>query len=183
MKGLLQLPLETVELYLRYDEGEGKLYWRIRAPSMFGRTTSQAACDKWNYANAGEEAGTIGRRGYIRITILGKAYLAHRLIWLLHYREWPKDLIDHEDRNTGNNHYSNLRNVSNAINLRNAKRYSSNSSGASGVVWNKRDKRWHARIFVDGGQIHLGSFVEQDEAVIVRKAAEKEHGFITQEGK
>ena len=42
-----------------------------------------------------------------------------------------------------------------------------------GVVWHARVKRWQARINEDGVRHHLGYYRTKEEAVLVRKAAER----------
>lgn len=54
-------------------------------------------------------AGNIRKDGYRSIRIGGKLYYAHRLIWIYHYGEIPKDcVIDHKDGNPINNNIDNL---------------------------------------------------------------------------
>lgn len=53
-----------------------------------------------------------------------------------------------------------------------------NESGLLGVRWHKRDRRWHARIMVDGAPKHLGSFGTSDEAQAAYLAAKRQlHEF------
>lgn len=84
---------------LRYDNGQ--LFWRKCKP---GRQISKPA-------------GHADRHGYRRIMLDYKMYLAHRIIWLLHYKEWPKGFIDHIDGNPRNNKLENLRDVSHSENM------------------------------------------------------------------
>ena len=56
--------------------------------------------------------------GYVSIRIQGKAYLAHRLAWLITYGKMPKKDIDHIDRNRQNNRIDNLREVTASENSR-----------------------------------------------------------------
>lgn len=96
--------------HFRYDPNTGHLYWK---KGKDGRQLHKPA-------------GHADRTGYRRVMINYKMYLAHRLIWLLHYGEWPKQHIDHIDGNPGNNRLENLRDVSRSVNLRNnwkARRY------------------------------------------------------------
>jgi hypothetical protein len=50
------------------------------------------------------------RTGYLVIRVDGAAYVAHRLAWLHHYGEWPKEGSDlrHVDGNRSNNAIANL---------------------------------------------------------------------------
>lgn len=47
-----------------------------------------------------------------------------------------------------------------------------NSSGYSGVYWYKSLKKWGSRLSIAERQIHLGYFVEKDDAIAARKNAE-----------
>ena len=47
-----------------------------------------------------------------------------------------------------------------------------NTSGATGVVWNKRKKKWTARITIDRFQKHLGIFANKEDAIKSRREAE-----------
>ena len=50
-----------------------------------------------------------------------------------------------------------------------------NSSGVVGVSWDKRTKKWQARIGVNGGRIELGRFKDLNDAILARKEAEKKY--------
>lgn len=64
----------------------------------------------------GDKCGTVNFNGYLQIRVHGKVYLAHRLIWLYHYKKWPKQ-IDHINRNRLDNRIENLRDCSQRINM------------------------------------------------------------------
>ena len=92
------------------------------------------------------QAGSISKEGYIKIKLKGKSYLAHRLIWLMFYGEWPKNEIDHIDGNRLNNSISNLRDVTRSINQKNAHARKDNVSGVRGVHYIKhKGEYWVAR--------------------------------------
>lgn len=86
---------------LKYDDGQ--LFWRQCKP---GR-------------QIGKPAGHADRHGYRRVMLDYKMYLAHRIVWLLHHKEWPQNHIDHIDGNPRNNRIENLRDVSRSTNLMN----------------------------------------------------------------
>lgn len=101
---------EVMSEILEYDETSSTgLRWKV---------------DKSKRRKIGSEAGYVSRSdGYIKLTIDGKTYIGHRIIYCLLTR---KDLdsslvIDHIDRNRINNTLENLREVSNEINCRNRK--------------------------------------------------------------
>ena len=52
---------------------------------------------------------------------------------------------------------------------------SNNKSGCVGVTWHKRDNIWEVYISINRKQLYLGRYEDYDEAVKVRKEAEKEY--------
>ncbi|HBA3774519.1 TPA: HNH endonuclease [Escherichia coli] len=116
----------------------------------------------------GKVAGTISY-GYNAINIDGVRYFAHRLAWLYVYGEWPKQEIDHIDRNRRNNAISNLRDVSRVVNALNVGPRNSNA-GIKGVTFCQARNQWQAQINVSGKNITLGRFNTIDEAAISSNA-------------
>jgi hypothetical protein len=103
-------------------------------------------------------------KGYRRLSIDSKRYLAHRCAWLFVYGEWPKSVVDHIDGSRENNAISNLRDVSSAMNSQNEKKARSNSTtGCLGVTRHTSD-RFRARIKVGKKVTHLGMFDKPDDA-------------------
>ena len=49
--------------------------------------------------------------------------------------------------------------------------------------WNSFGDRWVAQIKVDGKNKHLGYYVDKQDAIDVRKAAEKQYGFHANHGR
>lgn len=113
---------------------------------------------------AGDAVGWHGARGYFCITVDGKKYSAHRLAWFYVYGEWPKQQIDHINRNKLDNRISNLRDVSQAINARNRERL-------SGAHFVKKCGKWKTQIGYEGSVIYLGQFTEKLHAEIAYLAA------------
>jgi hypothetical protein len=69
---------------------------------------------------------------------------------------------DHIDGNGLNNQKYNLRIVTTRQNAQN--RHQIKTSKYPGVVWHSRDKKWYARIIVDGKQNSLGYYDLEDDA-------------------
>jgi len=135
-----------------------------------------------NSVNIGDVAGYIGTNGYLRICILGKYYLAHRIIFLMFNGYLPK-AIDHIDGDKSNNKVENIRECTTNQNQYNAKLRKDNKSGYKGINLDKRNKMWHARIMVDGKRIHLGYFDDPEVAEKeVRIARIKYHGEFANHG-
>ena len=128
----------------------------------------------------GDVAGCQNGGGYLLIRVCSRLHRAHRLAWLHTYGVWPKDQIDHINRNRSDNRISNLREVTNKQNGQNASKRSDNTSGHPGVYWHKRDSKWQAGIMHNQKIIHLGLFATLEEAVSARKAAEKLYWADTQ---
>ena len=153
---------------MNYDPDTGMFVWRV----------SQAKrIKKWSVA------GSINKDGYIKISIDGSSYLAHRLAWLYMRGRFPVHSIDHINHNRLDNRFSNLREADYSMNNKNASKIKDNSSGVTGVRWCNRDKKWLARITVDKKVIILGAFVLFSDALDARKNAEALYGFHENHGK
>ena len=100
--------------------------------------------------------------GYKSIKINQKRKTLHRFIYYAHNREWnisdgsKNNYIDHIDGNRLNNDIINLRVVTSQQNNFNTR--------AKGFYWNKRDKKWMAKIGINKKQICLGYFHTEEEA-------------------
>ena len=128
---------------LDYDEGTGNFTQKAKLK---------------NSANVGELAGTYPKNGYATIQIDGERHSLHRLAWFYVHKQWPKHHIDHIDGNPANNAIANLRDVSSSGNMQNRKTSCKNTSGHTGVVENKQNGRWYAKI-------SLGSFESREDAI------------------
>lgn len=133
----------------------------------FVRQTSISQC------RAGEVAGSLDKQtGYLRISVDGRQYWAHRLVFLYMTGGMPKKYVDHINRNKTDNRWVNLRDVSQSENLLNGGAHKRNTSGVRGVSWSKHLSRWMISARMDGKNRYLGSSKVFDEAVSIRKAWE-----------
>lgn len=104
----------------------------------------------------------------------GFMYKVPRLIWLYMTGEWPKNLIDHKDRDPSNNRWSNLREATDSQNHQNSA--VRNSLGYKGID-QRGPNLFRARIYVNKERINLGNFRTKEEAAeAYRKAADKHFG-------
>ena len=100
--------------------------------------------------------------GYRHVVINYKLYLYHRVVYFIHNQEWDihnsstDNSIDHIDRDRLNNSIENLRVVTNQQNQWNRV--------CKGYCLHKQSGKYRAKIQVDGKQIHLGLFVNEDDA-------------------
>ena len=129
------------------------------------------------WRHSGKTAGGRVGNGYYNLTLRGKTYGIHRLVWLFETGEWPIGEVDHIDRDTSNNLFSNLRLANKSQNRCNAAAYKNNRSGLKGIYFNKRRGKWCAQICFKGTKHHLGTFQTKEEAhAAYCKAAPIIHG-------
>lgn len=171
---------------LEYSPITGTLTWRIRPEWTFlpqeGRSLSHIA-NAWNAAWAGKPAlSSIAKNGYLRGTLNGSFFYAHRVIWKMVYGSDPID-IDHDDGNRKNNVLDNLFDRSRESNLRNRCLSSNNTSGHHGVSYSNRHKLWQAVIHHEKAPVHLGWFKEKTDAIQARKNAEELYGYNPNHGR
>jgi hypothetical protein len=126
---------------------------------------------RFNRYKIGSEIGT-HHEGYKRIFLFKRQYYAHQLAWLYIHGVWPSSEIDHINIVKHDNRIINLRLVTRSQNIQNIGLQSNNTSGFKGVSW--WANRWHAQITVNLKQIHLGAFINLDDAVAARKQAEEQ---------
>lgn len=92
-------------------------------------------------------------------------------------------VIDHINGNSLDNRRCNLRECAQSDNVKNTRIPTTNKSGLKGAHWDKRSRKWIARIAVDGKQIHLGTFSTPQEAhEAYCAAALKYHGAFANFG-
>ena len=138
-----------------FDYRDGKFFWNQ---------------DRNNRVRAGDRAGTVVN-GYIQIRINDKIYSAHRLVYALHNPNWDgQGEIDHINRKKDDNRIDNLRIVTHQENLFN--------TNTKGYHWDKRVKKWVARIIIKGKKIHLGYFDYATDARLAYVTAKEKYHII-----
>lgn len=130
-----------------------------------------------NKMKAGQVAGGVSDKGYIRIRIRGKRYLAHRLAWLYVYGTFPTDGTDHVNGVRDDNRLCNLRPATKSQNGMNQGKQRSNTSGFKGVYWSSQHQKWRAQCVANGKKYYLGLFDAAEDASAAYQAfAVKHHG-------
>lgn len=99
---------------------------RVEGPHLVWRTTR-------GKGRAGARAGSVNRRGYIKLVCCGRDLQAHRVVWLLERGEWPPGVIDHINGQTTDNRIENLRLATPSQNNQN-RRSASRSTPYKGVT-------------------------------------------------
>jgi hypothetical protein len=173
--------VKVLQQLLAYDPETGKLFWKARPTEMF---PSAKDAKTWNTTWANREAFTaVHHNGYFVGAVFAKNYRAHRVIWAMHYGEWPKGQIDHINGDKRDNRLGNLRCVTHQENGKNQKRRSTNTSGATGVDYVARLRKWRAQIKDGKKAVHLGVFPTFEEALSVRKAWEAKLSYHANHGR
>lgn len=163
-------PQAELASLLRYDESTGDPYWRERPGS-----------NRFNGSRAGRLASHESSLGYMIVTIHGKHWMAHRIIWKLIYGEEPPE-VDHISGQRSDNRLSNLRASDRQTNMRNLRTRKDNSSGHIGVN-RTADGAWRAYITEDGRFKNLGHFKTYSEACQARVAAQSQLHFHQNHGR
>ena len=121
----------------------------------------------WKRKKVSNTAGYLQKDGYIRFNFNNKHFRAHTLAWLYMYGEYPSQHIDHINGNPSDNRISNLRLCTRSQNMHNRKVNKTNKLGIKGVCWNKRIKKFHVQISLNGKVNHIGYFEDLELAELV----------------
>lgn len=149
-------PITVARLHerLSYDPATGILTWK--------------ACS--NPRLEGCAAGSMSRRGYMKLSCDGRFMSAHRVAWALFHGTWPELGIDHINRNKSDNRICNLRLATPTQNNANRGTSRNNSHGAKGVT-RLPSGSWQAQIQVQGKNHYLGAFRDKMAAKAAYAAA------------
>lgn len=174
------LTQEIVRELLDYNPDTGLLLWRMRSLDLFaGDIQSQK---RWNSTFAGrpalatkrlKENGKKSRGG----KIFYKWYNQARVIWLWMTGQWPKQEIDHVNRNGWDNRWNNLRDVSSTVNCRNRVARVNNNTGVAGVT-KKPSGSFLVQLSMVPGQKRFYKTVPTFvEAVALRRRLAEKYGY------
>jgi hypothetical protein len=153
---------ERLREVLYYDLKTGIFTWRV---SPVG------------WIKVGDPAGSITKKGYIRICVDGAMYMAHRLAVLYVTGAWPVDQVDHWDMIKSNNAWLNLRQADNGGNQFNTTLRRDNKSGHKNVSWHPTYNEWIVSFSFDGKRKH--PFKSEDlelAAFVASEWRDKLHG-------
>jgi hypothetical protein len=120
----------------------------------------------------------IDGQAYLRLSIAGKTYPLHRMIFFYQHGYLPK-VVDHIDGNRFNNNIENLRAVTQQQNCLNSKRRNTSKSGFKNVYLQSgtHNKKWVVSVSINGKRSYLGSFEDIELAdLVAQEARHKYHG-------
>jgi len=106
-----------------------------------------------------ENYGGRGIKVFIRWRHSPKAFCS----WAMSHG-WKEGLEIDRKNNDGNYHPDNCRFVTRSVNQKNTRPYQNNTSGYLGVHFNKKNKKYIAKLYIKGKSIYLGSFNTAEEA-------------------
>ena len=150
-----------------FDYIDGGLYWK-------NPTHGKAV--------KGSKAGFINNDGYYQISIYGKKFKEHQIVYLMKNGFIPKE-IDHINGNRVDNRIENLREVTRSQNTYNKPAYKTNTSGSKNVSWKAKINKWQVAISYEGKRKYLGVFEDFEFAELVAtEARNKYHGEYANHG-
>lgn len=157
MKSRQDFDIPLLSTFLDYNPSDGNLYWKLSAGK----------------AKKGNVAGFVGK-SYIKVTLCGRTYVAHRLAWALHYKSEPPEIIDHIDGDGFNNKIQNLRDGTGGKNQQNQKAAHSRNKSSSKLGVSLYKGKWRAKIYHKGKYIFLGYHKSEDDAAEAYLKAKRE---------
>lgn len=162
---------ELLNECLNYDPETGIFRWKVRPLTHF---KDERVFKLWNTRYSLKKAGALNRyTGYMGTTINGKNISLHRAAFIISYGYTPIS-VDHINGFKTDNRLCNLREATISQNNMNRGVQSNNSSGFKGLHKIKNG-RWRARIHIGRKEIHLGYFVEKEDAINAFLEAEKKY--------
>lgn len=122
-------------------------------------------------------------KAYYAVTTLYDGGIRRRIIMHRFILNAPRGCeVDHQNHNTLDNRKNNIKLTTASGNRKNAGLRSNNTSGFCGVHWDKPSKRWRASIRLGNRTIVLGRFLDKQDAIEARKAANIKYGFHENHG-
>ena len=113
--------------------------------------------------------GVLDIYGYLIVTLCEnnkrKTFKIHKLVAIEFLNHIPcgyKEVVDHIDNNPLNNKVDNLQLISAREN--NSKDKKGGSSKYVGVNWDKSKYKWKSCMIINNKKIHLGLFIDEEEA-------------------
>ena len=154
---------------LSYDPDTGHLTWKT------GKHSKRVV--------KGRRAGYERKSGYRGITLLGKTYSEHHIIWFMQTGLWASEIV-HINHNKSDNSWNNLREVSHAENNLNLKQRSDNNTGLQGIYYDHKTDRYISHITIKGKKVFQKSYTESQltQAIQERKDKLIELGFHINHG-
>lgn len=163
---MVKLNQAELRRVIHYDPKTGVLKWKVATGRRVrvGDIAGSILCDRDN-------------RQRRRMNIHGYAYYAHRLAFLYMKGHWPRGQVDHKNRDTLDNRWSNLRECTGFQNQANRGPNKNNKLAIKGVSYNKTMKKFQATLWANGKRAHRSYHDTLEDATrAYKRAAKKFHG-------
>ena len=120
--------------------------------------------DEYNFC--AYKSGKFNKTKYVKANCKQKTIYLHRLVVekMLGRKLKKNEKIDHINRNGTDNRRENLRICTHQENMCNQEKRVIGTSEYKGVSFNKKNNKWHTRIWSKYKSIHLGYFLSEEEA-------------------
>lgn len=132
---------------LHYDPATGLFTWAI----------TRKKC------KAGTRAGSYNDAGYRRITLDYNKYFEHQLVWLYVFGYIPK-MLDHKNRDPGDNRLENLRECTRSQNAANSAKQHNSSLKYKGYWYRSDQEKYRVCVMKDGKKHYFGQYVTEEDA-------------------
>lgn len=142
---------------------------RIKLYALSGEVKAETIIDAEDHAKVKNHKWALQSNGYVTAKNKGKSIYLSALV--LGVNATIRSVVDHMDGDTLNNRKGNLRHCTTQQNFFNQCIRSNNTSGFKGVFWDKRLKKWRARIKINYVGKHLGCFPTKEEAAVAYNQA------------
>lgn len=123
----------------------------------------------------GYSSGIKNNLEYKRLKIKKKYIPFHVAIFAVVKNKFPKNILDHKDKNGLNNKIANLREATYSQNTFNTKINSRNKTGHRGIFWVKTRAKWKVILCTNKKYHFLGEFKNKLDAIKVQKRFIKKH--------
>jgi hypothetical protein len=166
-----RLTFEKAARFFSYNPDTGEIRVKVKRPYV--------------RKEVGEIATNWLANGYTGFHFEKELYMGHRVAWLLTYGEWPKDQLDHIDRDKRNNRIANLRECDTAENHQNQDTVTRKGTSRYLGVCKPTDREgWRAQITVNGKQNYLGMYRCETAAYVAYcRAKPSTHTFVSADRK
>jgi 1-aminocyclopropane-1-carboxylate deaminase/D-cysteine desulfhydrase-like pyridoxal-dependent ACC family enzyme len=152
------------KLHELFEYKDGVLYWKE---------------DRYRRKCKGKSAGSLKDNRYFMVTVEGKKYYIHRLVFMMFNGYFP-DYVDHVDGNGLNNRIENLRECNAQQNQFNSKVSKNSKTGVKNVSWSRQNKKWIVAFMFEGRQNYYGGYDTIEEAAeIAEKVRKMEHNIFS----
>lgn len=135
---------------------------RIPLVRRDGSVSDVALVDDEDYAELAKHSWHLHRGYAARTSRREGTVMMHRQV--LGLQKGDSRQADHKNRNRLDNRRANLRACTSRENQQNLSVKHSSSSSFRGVHWDKRGRKWRAKVWVDGKEVSLGSFTDEARA-------------------